>query len=134
MTSEVFEGDSSDFRERVIWVIRHLAGKPTRYKYLEERLGISARKWQNVCNHAQQPSIEMVAALATIYPYFVHWMVTGENHTVLQLNPSDPTWFRTLINSLTPQKQEAALVDYADRVFESMTGLPAVPKNDDQTS
>lgn len=128
MTGNIFDGDASDFRERVIWVIRHFAGRPPRYKNLEDRFGISARKWQNVCNRAQQPSIEMVSALAAVYPYFLHWMINGEAHTVLQLDPSDPLWFKTLIDSLTPEKQKAALEDYADRIFEDVTGLSPAPK------
>lgn len=132
MKRDVFVGDKSDIRERVIWLIRHLAGQPTRYKYLEERFGITARKWQNVCNHAQQPSLEMVSALATANPYFVHWMITGESHTVLQLDPSDPNWFKTLISSLSPSKQIDKLEDYADRIFEETTGLSPASKNDNK--
>lgn len=70
----------------------------------------------------------MVTALAAVYPYFLHWMVTGEAHTVRQLDPSNPQWFRTLIDSLTPEKQKAALENYADRLFEDVTGLPSAPK------
>lgn len=126
MNDDIFVGDAADFRERVIWVIRHFAGRPPRYKHLEDRFEISARKWQNVCNRAQQPSIEMVAALATVYPYFVHWMVTGEAHTVRQLDPSDKSWFKVLIDSLTPDAQKLVLENYADRLCERVTGLPPV--------
>lgn len=99
LPTTVFEGDQTDFRERVIWVIRLFAGKPTRYTFLEERFGISARKWQNVCNRAQQPSIEMVAALATVYPYFVFWLITGSSKTVVQVDPRDSDWFEKTLNS-----------------------------------
>ncbi|WP_367848745.1 hypothetical protein [Rhodoferax sp. WC2427] len=118
MTPERFDGDATDFRERFIWVIRNFAGRPTRYKVLEERFGISARKWQNVCNHVQQPSIEMVAAMATVYPFFLSWMVTGSGRTLIQLDPSDPDWFQTLLDTLenAPAAQTDVLNRYADRL------------------
>lgn len=79
--------DLSDFRERVIFVIREFAG--VKYGYLEERFGISARKWKNVCNRTQQPSIEMVVALTTVRPYFLTWMLTGKVVNILQVNPTE---------------------------------------------
>lgn len=119
MTPERFSGDATDFRERVIWLIRNFAGRPTRYKALEERFGISARKWQNVCNHVQQPSIEMVAALASVYPFFLSWMVTGHGRTVMQMDPRDD-WFGKLLEVLeeAPEAQEDVLHRYADRLTE----------------
>lgn len=119
MTPERFDGDASDFRERVIWVVRNFAGRPTRYKTLEERFGISARKWQNVCNHVQQPSIEMVAALATVYPFFLSWMVTGHGRTITQMDPQED-WFKNLLGALeeSPEAQEDVLHRYADRLTE----------------
>lgn len=140
MTPERFEGDATDFRERVIWVIRNFAGKPTRYKVLEDRFGISARKWQNVCNHVQQPSIEMVAALASVYPFFLAWMVTGKGRTLMQLDPSDTGWFNRLVNALedSPAAQADVLHRYADRlssdhgiaVTEADTSATDVPKRE----
>lgn len=125
MRPEIFEGDETDFRERIIWVIRNLAGKPTRYRYLEERFGISARKWQNVCNRAQQPSIEMVAALSSVYPFFITWMVTGESKTLMQLSPKDSGWFNKLMETLSKKDAEAVLHTYADSLYEEVTGLTA---------
>lgn len=99
MTPERFDGDASDFRERVIWVIRNFAGQPARYKVLEDRFGISARKWQNVCNRVQQPSVDMVASLATVYPFFLSWMVTGKCRSTTQLDPADD-WFSAVLGAL----------------------------------
>jgi hypothetical protein len=126
MRPEIFEGNENDFRERIIWVIKNLAGKPTRYRYLEERFGISARKWQNVCNKAQQPSIEMVAALAGIYPFFISWMITGESKTLTQLDPKDDMWFRKLLDSLEEKDAKVVLHMYADALYEETTGLKAI--------
>lgn len=119
MTPERFIGDATDFRERVIWLIRNFAGRPTRYKALEDRFGISARKWQNVCNHVQQPSIEMVAALASVYPFFLSWLVTGQSRTVMQMDPKDD-WFAKLLDVLedTPEARDDVLHRYADRLSE----------------
>lgn len=130
MRPETFIGDETDFRERIIWVIKNLAGKPTRYKYLEERFGISARKWQNVCNRAQQPSIEMVAALSSVYPFFLSWMVTGECKTLAQLDPKDNAWFRKLLDSLAEKDAKVVLHMYADSMYHEMTGLE--PKDDNK--
>jgi len=130
MRPETFIGDETDFRERIIWVIKNLAGKPTRYKYLEERFGISARKWQNVCNRAQQPSIEMVAALSSVYPFFLSWMVTGESKTLAQLDPKDSGWFQKLLDSLAEKDAKVVLNMYADSIYQETTGLE--PNDEDQ--
>ncbi len=123
MRPETFIGDETDFRERIIWVIKNLAGKPTRYRYLEERFGITARKWQNVCNRAQQPSIEMVAALSSVYPFFLSWMVTGESKTLAQLDPKDSAWFQKLLDSLAEKDAKVVLNMYADSIYQETTGL-----------
>lgn len=86
-----------DLRERVIWVINESVG-PTgrdRYSYLERRTGISARKWKNVCNRAQQPSVEMIAALAReLRSHLLEWMVCGSVHNVFQVDPFDSETLR----------------------------------------
>lgn len=129
MRPEIFEGSDSDFRDRVIWVIRNLAGKPPRYRYLEERFGISARKWQNVCNKAQQPSVEMVAALSTVYPFFTSWMLTGDARNFIQLSPTSETWFKEVLKHMEGQPDETAFLhDYADAMFEDLTGLEVARK------
>lgn len=109
----------------MIWLIQNFAGKPTRYKMLETQFGISARKWQNVCNRAQQPSIEMVAALASIYPFFLSWMVMGKAQTIMQLDPTEPGWFKTLLSSVegATNAQTDILHRYADRLLEDF-GIP----------
>lgn len=106
MKLEVFEGDARNFQDRVIWVVRHFAGKPPRYKQLEENFDISARKWQNMCNRVQQPTIEMVTALATAYPKFSEWLLTGEVSGMWQ---QDPT---------VPQKQDIDLRVLDDPVWD----------------
>lgn len=123
MRPEKFEGDEADFRERIIWVIKNLAGKPPRYKYLEDRFGITARKWQNVCNHAQQPSIEMVAALATVYPFFMSWMLTGRSLNFTQISPADENWFVNLMSKIEGVEKDAALSEYADALLEDVSGM-----------
>jgi len=81
-----------DVRERVIWVIDEAVTATQRYKYLEGRSGISARKWQNVYHRAQQPSIEMIAELARMRPEFLSWMVSGQALGSWQINPEHAGW------------------------------------------
>lgn len=82
--------DFNDIRERVIWVVNHSVGTTHKYPYLEERTGISARKWKNLCNRVQQPSIEMVAALAREFrPKYLEWMVLGQVLSCSQKDPSE---------------------------------------------
>lgn len=132
MRPEIFEGSDADFRDRVIWMIRNFAGKPPRYRYLEERFGISARKWQNVCNKAQQPSVEMVAALSTVYPFFTSWMLTGAARNFVQLSPKSETWFKEILKHMEGHHDENAFLhDYADALIEDLTGLEAVRKTHD---
>ena len=73
-------------------MINEFVGTWKKYPYLEQRTGISARKWQNVCNRVQQPSIEMIAALAMARPYFLSWLLTGHCLPDLQVDPSKPGW------------------------------------------
>lgn len=86
--------DFNDIRERVIWVVNHSVGTAHKYPYLEERTGISARKWKNLCNRVQQPSIEMIAALAREFrPKYLEWMVMGEVISSAQVDPSEEEHF-----------------------------------------
>lgn len=87
-----------DRRERVIWAIQHHVGTARRYAYLQDRTGIRARHWQNVCHLVQQPTMDMVAALAQSLPYFLSWMVAGEAIGKGQLNPESETWLKELFS------------------------------------
>lgn len=81
-----------DLRERVIWVINDFVGTWRKYPYLEQRTGISARKWQNVCHRNQQPSLEMVCALAEYRPHLFTWMMLGYDLNTQQSNPEIEGW------------------------------------------
>lgn len=84
--------DADSIRDRVIWVTRDFAG--SRYGYLEERTGIAARKWKNMCNRVTYPSPEMMCQLALVRPYFAAWMLTGFTCGV-QFDPiKEPDWQR----------------------------------------
>jgi hypothetical protein len=76
-----------DLRERVIWVINDFVDTWRKYPYLEKRTGIPARRWQNVCNRVQQPSIEMLAALGEYRPHLIAWMLTGHGVNERQVSP-----------------------------------------------
>lgn len=92
------------YRERVIWVIDDLVGGRSKYSWLERFTGIKARRWKNVYLQVQQPTIEMVAALAKARPELVEWMVTGTRHSWVQVNPEEPGWHE----------------HYLDRTFEEL--------------
>lgn len=80
----------NDLRERVIWVVNDAVGASHKYQYLESRTGISARKWKNMCNRVQQPSVEMIAALAAEFrPNYLEWMIHGGVLAPEQINPQD---------------------------------------------
>lgn len=85
-----------DMRDRVIWVIHECVGTWKKYPYLEERTGIKARRWQNVCHRVQQPTLDMLSALAEVRPYFIAWMLTGKSLALGQVNPEKDDWFETL--------------------------------------
>ena len=90
--------DLTDLRERFIWVVHHWAGDGTGkgsrwlYQYLGERYGIDARKWKNVCNRVQQPSLEMIAAICSDRPEFLSWLVMGHAVTTIQIDPTEDGW------------------------------------------
>lgn len=105
-----------DIRERVIWVINDFVDTWRRYPYLEERTGIAARKWQNMCNRVQQPSIEMIAALAEYRPYFFAWMVTGRALDGPQVDPTEEGWVDDLLAAYTG-KPSATRKSPSSRVF-----------------
>lgn len=93
------------YRERVIWVIDDLVGGRSKYSWLERYTGIKARRWKNVYLQVQQPTIEMVAALAKARPELVEWMVTGTKQSWIQVNPEELGWHER----------------YLDRTFELMS-------------
>ncbi|PWF22937.1 hypothetical protein [Corticimicrobacter populi] len=76
-----------DCRERVITVFRAVWGN--NYKNAEAETGIPAAKWKRLCIRVQQPTIEMIEALAKTRPYFLLWMMTGHAQTYFQLSPHD---------------------------------------------
>lgn len=99
----------ADLRERVIWVVNEFVGAWRKYQYLEKRTGISARKWQNVCNRVQQPSIEMIAALAKERPYFLAWMITGRSITTVQVDPSIEGWVDKVVQQRIVKSASASV-------------------------
>lgn len=109
--------DDEDFRERVIWVVNEFVGAWRKYQYLEKRTGVSARKWQNMCNRVQQPSIEMLAALTEYRPYFAEWMFTRRATWEGQLNPTKAGWADRLV-----RLQTAKVVNPKDSVEAGKTG------------
>lgn len=78
---------TADARERLIFFIHvQVVSGRTRYIYLEQRYGIGARKWKNVCNRLQMPGISMFTAIANDYPEVAEWLLTGKVTTQGQVD------------------------------------------------
>lgn len=67
-----------DVRERLIFLIYIQSPRGSRYEYLETRYGISARRWQNVCNRAQLPGIDMLSSILKDHPGYCTWLMLGK--------------------------------------------------------
>lgn len=131
--------EPTDIRERLIWVISNAVGTTHRYPYLEKRTGISARKWKNVCNRVQQPSIEMLAALAKeLRPAYLEWMVHGTVFSSHQADPreeqlDDGSWahpeLRGMQRTLPPStRSEAETDEMVEAFFSGLKGEKRAPK------
>ena len=107
--------DETDIRERVIWVIDDFVGTSHKFAYLENRTGISARKWKNLYNRVQQPSTEMIAALAEYRPYFLYWMICGSAKNMIQVDPTTENWAEDLARSHTLGLHEILKENYGDK-------------------
>lgn len=107
--------DATDIRERVIWVIDDFVGTSHKFAYLEDRTGISARKWKNLYNRVQQPSTEMIAALAVYRPYFLSWMICGSAKNAIQVDPTIEGWAEDLARYHTRGLHEMLKEDNGDK-------------------
>lgn len=74
-------------RERLIFLIGEEGPSSGKYEYLEKRYGISGRRWQNVCNRAQLPGIDMLSSVMRDYPQYSTWLMTGRVINATQINP-----------------------------------------------
>lgn len=75
-----------DVQDRVIFAAKHIsAQEKNKYLFLEQRTGISARRWKNVCYKTNNVSVEMAVALASIVgdKIFSHWILTGISDEIL---------------------------------------------------
>jgi hypothetical protein len=78
MRAEEVEKLNTDVRERLIFLIYLYFTKGSRYESLEKRYGISARRWQNVCNRAQMPGTDMICSIVRDHPNYATWLLLGE--------------------------------------------------------
>lgn len=101
LRADKIEEISTDVRERLIFIIDNefISGR-FRYQYLEERYGIAARKWKNVCNRVQLPSIEMLSCILNDHPYLSSWLLTGWSGSLPQVDPTKEGWEQILKESL----------------------------------
>ena len=99
--AEEIEKINADVRERLIYLINtQVVSGRSRYDYLEERYGIPARKWKNVCNKVQMPGINMLSSILEDYPYFSTWLMLGKVVNTMQLDPTVKGWERQVTEAL----------------------------------
>lgn len=106
--AEEIEKIGTDVRERLILIIdKEVISGRFRYQYLEQRYGIAARKWKNVCNRVQLPSIEMLSCILDDHSYLSSWLLTGRSDRLPQVDPTKEKWEQILQESVTLSALEA---------------------------
>lgn len=110
--AEEVEKLNTDVRERLIILINNQVIYSGRYEYLENRYGIAARKWKNVCNRVQLPGIDMLSSILKDYPWFAMWLMLGKPKNVRQLDPTIEGWEEILYDDLA--QIEAKITSTAD--------------------
>lgn len=80
---------SAEVRERLLFYLySHIIRESQKYKYLETRYGISARRWQNVFQRVQMPGIDMLSQIILDNPQIATWLLTGYAQNALkQVDP-----------------------------------------------
>ncbi|MDD2722334.1 MAG: hypothetical protein PHH47_13610 [Gallionella sp.] len=106
---------NTDVRERLITLINNQVIYSGRYEYLENRYGIAARKWQNVCNRVQLPGINMLSSILQDYPWFSMWLMLGKSNNGTQLDGTMEGWEEVIYDGLARNKsQPVRTVDAGD--------------------
>lgn len=89
LLSVVHEEINADVRERLLFLLySNVVVSAHRYKYLEKRYGISARRWQNVCNRVQMPGIDMLSLIIRDRPEYATWLMFGKAVNMQQIDPT----------------------------------------------
>jgi len=82
-----------DIRERFIFLLDIDNEAYGRYEYLEKRYGISARRWQNVCNRVRMPGIDMLSSFLKDQPQYATWLMCGKainRRTIISVEGGKP--------------------------------------------
>lgn len=80
---------NTDVRERLLFLLYIKVTHSGRYEYLEKRYGISARRWQNLCNRAQLPGIDMLSSILSDYQEYATWLMLGKALNTMQIDPTE---------------------------------------------
>lgn len=106
---------NADVRERLITIINNQVIYSGRYEYLENRYGIAARKWKNVCNRVQLPGIDMLSSILQDYPWFSMWLMLGKSNNGTQLDGTMEGWEKVIYDGLArDESQPVRTVDAGD--------------------
>lgn len=106
---------NADVRERLITIINNQVIYSGRYEYLENRYGIAARKWKNVCNRVQLPGIDMLSSILQDYPWFSMWLMLGKSNNSTQLDGTMEGWEKVIYDDLArDESQPVRTVDAGD--------------------
>lgn len=89
LRSVAVEKINEDVRERLLFILySNVIRSSGKYKYLEQRYGISARRWQNVCNRLQMPGIDMLSVVMLDRPEYSTWLLCGQPLDRPQIDPT----------------------------------------------
>ncbi|WP_293932751.1 hypothetical protein [Iodobacter sp.] len=68
---------SREIKERLLQIIHTCTTSHRRLKLLEESTSISSERWKNMLAGKQQPTADMIQAIARQWPQFALWLATG---------------------------------------------------------
>lgn len=92
LRSVAVENISAEVRERLLFYLySKIIRESQKYKYLEARYGISARRWQNVFNRVQMPGIDMLSQIILDRPEYATWLLCGQALNGRHQQQLDPT-------------------------------------------
>ncbi len=135
----------TELRERMIQIIEATRHDYGRYAELERFTGVSARKWKKLCNRDQNPTAELICALAKLEPSYAQWMLTGDaSRLIFPIAGDDPLSYLKSLSAVADSEVKTLLTGTFEQVKQHVTAyaenalhemdrklkdMPAPPKN-----
>jgi hypothetical protein len=80
-------------RERLIFLAENFAASDGKFKYLEQRTGIPAARWEELFLRRTAPDTDMILALAQHRRDKIEWLLTGHvTEMIRQKRPTEISW------------------------------------------